>query len=82
MREDIESLSQRVTSAHREYRADGEAVIRDISVKVDSLLAKAWEITQGKWARQSVWGPHTPSRGEVTNQDTSRTPVKGNICIS
>jgi hypothetical protein len=42
---DIESLSQAVTSAHRECHADGEAVIRDISVRVDNLLAKAWEIT-------------------------------------
>jgi hypothetical protein len=45
IREDIESLSQTVTSAHKEYHADREAVIRDISVKVDGLLAKAWEIT-------------------------------------
>ena len=45
IREDIESLSQTVTSTHREYHADGEAVIRDIFVKIDSLLAKSWEIT-------------------------------------
>ena len=42
---DIESLSQTVTSVHGECHADGETVMRDISVKVDNLLAKAWEIT-------------------------------------
>jgi hypothetical protein len=41
IRKDIESLSHTVTSVHREHHADGEAVIRDISGKVDTQLAKA-----------------------------------------
>jgi hypothetical protein len=64
IREDIESLSQTVTSAHREYHADGEAVIRDISVKVDNLLAKSLgDHTQGS-GRDGQYGGHTPHQGE------------------
>jgi hypothetical protein len=59
---DIESLSREVTSAHRECHTDGEAVIRDISVKVDNLLAKAWETQRG--GRDGQYGSHTPHQGE------------------
>ena len=34
IREDIESLSQTVTSVHREYHADGEAVILPINAEI------------------------------------------------
>ena len=44
-REDVESLGKAVASAQGKHRVNGEAVIREISIEVDNLLAKAWEIT-------------------------------------
>jgi hypothetical protein len=64
IREDIESLSQTVTSAHREHHANGKAVIRNISGKVDTLLAKAWEITLREV-------------GETVSMGATHPPIKG-----
>ena len=44
-RKDVESLGRAVASAQGTHRANGEAVGREISIEVDNLLAKAWEIT-------------------------------------
>jgi hypothetical protein len=63
MREDIESLSQTVTSAHREHHTDGKAVIRDISGKVDTLLTKGWEITLREVGETFSMGAAHPIKG-------------------
>ena len=47
-REDVESLGRAVASAQGKHRVNGDAVIREISIEVDNLLAKAWEITLRK----------------------------------
>ena len=62
-REDVESLGRAVARAQGENRASGKAMVREISLVVDNLLAKAWEITLREVGETVTIGDTHPVKG-------------------
>jgi hypothetical protein len=62
-REDVESLGRAVASAQGKHRVNDEAVIREISIEGDNLLAKAWEIPLREVGETVTIGDTHPVKG-------------------